>query len=160
MARYYRTPRGQFYKQLGSGDCRRVPRLEYFQNAGAAQVAAAAASAPMVDYTKEEQQCIDWAQERIAFNKANNQDKFMMKNKKGKEFMNMGWLVKTSYEETQNEHPDCGPFFDKERSRKTAAKEARRASRKTRRSRKQPSKKRSKSRSKKSPRKKASPKKK
>jgi hypothetical protein len=162
MVRYYRTPRGQFYKQYGSGQCRRVARLEYFQNAGAEQVATAAASAPSVKYSKAEQQCIDWAQERIAFNKANNLDKFKMKDKKGKEFNNIGWLVKTSYEEALKEHPDCGPFFDQERTRKTAAKDARRASKKKRRSRsrKRP-RKRSKSRSKKSPRKspKTSPKK-
>tara|TARA_R100001163_G_scaffold11087_1_gene10146 strand:+ start:3882 stop:4358 length:477 start_codon:yes stop_codon:yes gene_type:complete len=148
---YYQTPGGLFYKQCAGGQCRRIPRLEFFQKAGAKDVVAAAASQPDINYTKKEQQCIDWAQERVEVNKAENMDKFKMTNKKGKEFNNIGWLVATSYEEAGVAHPECQDFFAREKLRKTAAKEARRASKKKRRSRKRKSrrKSRSKSRSKK-----------
>lgn len=135
MVQYYRTQKGLFYKQYGTGTCRRVSRSEFFQRAGADDVVAAAASAPEIKYTNAEQQCIDWAQEKIAENKANNLDKFKMKNKRGKEFTNIGWLVKTSYEETGQRHPECQEFFDRERERKATIKAQRRASRKKRRSR-------------------------
>ena len=151
MANYYRTPSGLFYKET-NGVAQRVSRLHYFQYAGAAKVAAAAT--PNANYTKEEQKCIDWAQEKIAHNKANNLENFKMTNAKGKEFTNIGWLVKTSYEEARVEHPDCAPFYDAERERKVAAKAERIASRKKRSPRKTSksrSKKTSKSRSKKSP---------
>jgi len=151
MVRYYRTPRGLFYKQYGTGNCRRVARSEFFQNAGASSVVAAAASAPDIKYTKKEQECINWAQDRIAINKDKNLDKFKMKNKKGKEFHNIGWLVATSFEETGQAHPECQPFFASEKERKDKLKAARRAAKpKRKRSRKRkPSRKTSKKRSRK-----------
>lgn len=137
MANYYRTPSGLFYKE-DNGFARRVSRLNYFQHAGAAKVAAAAT--PDVNYSKEEQKCIDWAQEKIAHNKANNLDNFKMTNAKGKEFHNIGWLVKTSYEEARTEHPDCAPFYDTERERKLSLKAERQANKKKRSPRKKTSK--------------------
>jgi hypothetical protein len=115
-----------------------VARAEFFQQAGAADVVAAAAAAPEINYSKAEQQCIDWAQEKISVNKANNLDKFKMKNKRGKEFTNIGWLVATSYEETGQAHPECQDFFNREKERKAVLKAQRRASRKKRRSRRKP----------------------
>ncbi len=124
MANYYRTPSGLFYKE-DNGLARRVSRLNYLQHAGAAKVLAAVT--PGVTLSKDEQKCVDWAQEKIAYNKANNLDNFKMTNAKGKEFHNIGWLVKTSYEEARVEHPDCAPFYDTERERKLKEKEIRRA---------------------------------